>query len=134
MSGSGSYSWASEDEIVTEVKRSRDYKRKKCLLYKDLVMQSIKHVLIELEGAKYTHWYLKLNPFWWVAQMVPVKRIIGAVVVMIDFMIFCFTTTHALSVYHHYRIQHYVIKFVRDFRQVGGFLRYPLSIKLTTTI
>jgi hypothetical protein len=33
-----------------------------------------------------------------------------------------------------YSIQHYVIKFVSDLRQVGGFLRvlrFPLSIKLT---
>ena len=36
-----------------------------------------------------------------------------------------------------YLIQHYVIKFVSDLRQVGGFLlvlRFPLSIKLTATI
>jgi hypothetical protein len=36
-----------------------------------------------------------------------------------------------------YLIQHYVIKFVSDLRQVSGFLlvlRFPLSIKLTTTI
>ena len=36
-----------------------------------------------------------------------------------------------------YLIQHYVIKFVSDFRQVGGFLlviRFPLSIKLTATM
>ena len=35
-----------------------------------------------------------------------------------------------------YSIQHYVIKIVRDLRQVGGFLRvlrFPLPIKLTTT-
>jgi hypothetical protein len=34
-----------------------------------------------------------------------------------------------------YSIQHYVIKFVSDLRQVGGFLRvlgFPLPIKLTT--
>jgi hypothetical protein len=29
-----------------------------------------------------------------------------------------------------YSIQHYVIKFVSDLRQVGGFLRYPPPIKL----
>ena len=29
-----------------------------------------------------------------------------------------------------YSIQHYVIKFVSDLRQVGGFLRFPPSIKL----
>jgi hypothetical protein len=36
-----------------------------------------------------------------------------------------------------YSIQHYVIKFVSDLRQVGGFLRvlrFPLPIKLTTMI
>ena len=36
-----------------------------------------------------------------------------------------------------YSIQHYVIKFVSDLRQVGGFLwvlRFPPSIKLTATI
>ena len=36
-----------------------------------------------------------------------------------------------------YVIQHYVIKFVSDLRQVGGFLqvlRFPPPIKLTATI
>jgi hypothetical protein len=33
-----------------------------------------------------------------------------------------------------YSIQHYVIKFVSDFRQVGCFLRSPPPIKLTTAI
>jgi len=36
-----------------------------------------------------------------------------------------------------YSIQHYVIKFVSDLWQVGGFLlvlRFPSPIKLTTTI
>ena len=36
-----------------------------------------------------------------------------------------------------YSIQHYVIKFVSDLRQVGGFLRvllFPQPIKLTATI
>jgi hypothetical protein len=36
-----------------------------------------------------------------------------------------------------YSIQHYVIKFVNDWRQVGGFLRvlrFPPQIKLTATI
>jgi hypothetical protein len=35
------------------------------------------------------------------------------------------------------RMQHYVIKFVSDFRQIGGFLRvlqFPSQIKLTATI
>jgi hypothetical protein len=36
-----------------------------------------------------------------------------------------------------YLIQHYVIKFVSDLRQVGGFLwvlRFPPPIKLTATV
>jgi hypothetical protein len=33
-----------------------------------------------------------------------------------------------------YSIQHYVIKFVNDLRQVCSLLWFPLSIKLTTTI
>jgi len=33
-----------------------------------------------------------------------------------------------------YSIQHCVIEFVSDLRQVGGFLRFPSSIKLTATI
>ena len=36
-----------------------------------------------------------------------------------------------------YSIQHYVIKFVSDLQQVGGFLwvlRFPPSIKLTATV
>ena len=61
-----------------------------------------------------------------------------------------FTTTCAISAYHHYKvvcsnpvhgelysIQHYVIKFVSTLRQVSGFLRihwFPLPIKLTATI
>jgi hypothetical protein len=48
-----------------------------------------------------------------------------------------FTTTYAISAYHHwssefeyrsgeaYSIQHYVIKFVSDLRQVDGFLQEP---------
>jgi hypothetical protein len=49
-----------------------------------------------------------------------------------DRMVIGFTATYAISVYHHRcsefesrsgrGVQHYVIKFVSDFRQVGGFL------------
>ena len=62
-------------------------------------------------------------------------------------MVVGFTTTCAISVYHHwccefaYRsgrcVQHYVIKFVSNLRQVGGFLRvfrFHPPIKLTATI
>jgi len=57
------------------------------------------------------------------------------------------TTAYAVSAYHHCcfefesrsgrEVQHYVIKFVSDFRLVGGFLRvlrFPPPIKLTATI
>ena len=50
-----------------------------------------------------------------------------------DLVVVGFTTTYAISAYHHCRcefesqsgwgIQHYVIKFVSDLRQVNGFLR-----------
>jgi hypothetical protein len=50
-------------------------------------------------------------------------------------MVVGFTTTYAISAYHHCccefespsgrDVQHYVIKFVSDLRQVGGFLRVP---------
>jgi hypothetical protein len=65
-----------------------------------------------------------------------------------DRMVVGFTTFYAISPYHHkrcefkflsgevYSIQGYVIKFVSDLRQVGGFLRelrFPPAIKLTAT-
>jgi len=64
-----------------------------------------------------------------------------------DHMVVGFTTTYAISAYHHWccefeswsgwGVQHYVIKFVSDLRQVGGFLqvlRFLPPIKLTATI
>jgi len=64
-----------------------------------------------------------------------------------DRMVVEFTTTYAISAYHHWccefdcrsgrGVQHYVIKFISDLRQVGGFLRvlpFPPPIKLTATI
>jgi len=60
-----------------------------------------------------------------------------------------FTTTCAISAYHHwscklvpahgemYSIQHYMIKYVSYLRQVCGFLlvlRFPPPIRLTATI
>jgi hypothetical protein len=64
-----------------------------------------------------------------------------------DRMVVGFTTAYVLSAYHHWccefeslsrrGVQHYVIKFVSDLRQVGGFLRvlrFPPPIKLTATI
>jgi len=65
----------------------------------------------------------------------------------LDRMVVGFRTTCAISAYHHWccefesrsgrGAQHYVIKFVSDLRQVGGFLRvfrFPPPIMLTTTI
>ena len=66
-----------------------------------------------------------------------------------DRIIVGFTTTYAISAYHHqscelefrsgvmYSIQHYVIKFVSVLRQVDGSfraLRFPPSITMTSTI
>ena len=64
-----------------------------------------------------------------------------------DHMVVVFTTTYAISAYHHRccefesrsgrGVQYYVIKFVSDLRQVDGFLmvlRFPTSIKLTAMI
>ena len=65
----------------------------------------------------------------------------------LDRMVVGFTTYCEITAYHHCccecesrserGVQHYVIKFVSDFRQVGGFLmvlRFPPPIKLTTMI
>ena len=66
-----------------------------------------------------------------------------------DCLVVGFITTYAISAYHHwsceyesrsdevYSAQHYVIKFVSDLLQVGGFLqalRFPPPIKLTATM
>ena len=62
-----------------------------------------------------------------------------------DRMVVGFTTTYAISAYRYCEfesrswrsVQHYVIKFVSDFRQVGGFLlvlRFPPPIKRISTI
>jgi len=72
-----------------------------------------------------------------------------------DRMVVGFTTTYGISAYHHWcsvayhhwccefesrsmwGVQHYLIKFVSDLLQVGGFLRvlqFPPPIKLTATI
>ena len=64
-----------------------------------------------------------------------------------DRMVVEITTTFAIGAYHHCCcefesrsgrvVQHYLIKFVNDLRQIGGFLRnlrFPPQIKLTATI
>ena len=66
---------------------------------------------------------------------------------LLDRMVVEFTTTYAISAYHHWccefkslsgwGVQHYVIKFVSDLWQVSGFLwvrLFPPPIKLTATI
>jgi len=62
-------------------------------------------------------------------------------------MVVGYITTYAIGAYHHWccgfdsrsgrDVQHYVVKFVSDLRQVDGFLRVlrlPPPIKLTATI
>jgi hypothetical protein len=64
-----------------------------------------------------------------------------------DRMVDGFTTIYAISAYHHCccefesrsgrGVQQYVINFVSDLRQIGGFLRvlrFPPPIKLNATI
>ena len=66
-----------------------------------------------------------------------------------DRLVVGYTTTYAISAYptkvvssnpahaEVYSMQHYVITFVRDLRQIGGFLlvlRFPPPIKMTATI
>ena len=62
-----------------------------------------------------------------------------------DRMVVGFITTNAISAYHHYRcefkshsgwvysIQHYVIKFVSELRQVDGFLRVSRDSSINKT-
>ena len=86
--------------------------------------------------------YSSFNLVWWKHST---QKLPG---VCRDRIVFGITTTCAINVYHHWRefesrfgevysIQHYVIKFVSDLRQVDGFLRvlwFPPPIKLTATI
>jgi len=63
-----------------------------------------------------------------------------------DRMVVGFTSTYTISAYHQCcefesrsgrGVQHYVIKFVSDLQQVGGFLRvfrFPPPVKMTATI
>jgi len=60
-----------------------------------------------------------------------------------DGMVVGFTTTYAISAYHHWccefesrsgqGVQHYVIKFVNDLRQVGGFFLSTLVFSTNET-
>ena len=54
-----------------------------------------------------------------------------------DRVVVGFTTTYAISDGEVYSIQHFMIKFVSDMREVVGFLpklRFPPQIKMTGTI
>jgi hypothetical protein len=66
-----------------------------------------------------------------------------------DGMVVGYIATYVTSAYHHkrsefepcsgevYSIQYYVIRFISDLQQIGGFLcvlRFPSPIKLTATI
>ena len=58
----------------------------------------------------------------------------AVVVAVIVYMVVGFTTTYGISAYHHWccefesrsgrGLQHYVIEFVSDLRQIGGFLHH----------
>ena len=73
-------------------------------------------VLLDFGNAP-TVWYLFVIHF------------VTFVLFVLDRMVVGFTTTYAISAYHHsrcefeYSIQHYVIKLVSDLQQVGGLFR-----------
>ena len=73
-------------------------------------------VLLDFGNAP-TVWYLFVIDF------------VTFVLFVLDRMVVGFTTTYAISAYHHsrcefeYSIQHYVIKLVSDLQQVGGSFR-----------
>ena len=72
--------------------------------------------------------YFGFENTWW--KVIPETRACRGC----DHMVVRFATTYAISAYHHwscefeshscgmYSIQHYVIKFLSDLRQIGGFL------------
>ena len=88
-------------------------------------------------------YYTMLNcGIWWKAQRgVFTRGRRGRVRIVFESI-----ATYAISVYHHQHcefearagevqsIQHYVIKLVSDLQLIGGSLRFPPPIKLTTTI
>jgi len=61
---------------------------------------------------------------WWLDLQLPMQSVPIAISVV--------SSNHAHG--EVYLIQHYVIKFVSDLWQVGGFLRFPVSIKLAAII
>ena len=61
---------------------------------------------------------------WWFDLQLPMQSVSIAISVV--------SSNHADG--EVYLIQQYVIKFVRDLWQVGGFLRFPVSTKLAAMI
>jgi hypothetical protein len=65
------------------------------------------------------------------------RRAFSTIYIYRDCMVVGFTTTYAISTYHHSccefeswsvrGVQHYVIKFVSDLRQIGGFTGYSIN-------
>jgi len=80
--------------------------------------------------------------FWWNSLLLPFKNTFMVVIAwQLDLQLpvksLPITTKVVSSKPVHgelYLIPHYVIKFVSDLRQVGGFLRFPTPMKLTATI
>jgi hypothetical protein len=77
-------------------------------------------VLLDFGNAP-TVWYLFVIHF------------VTFVLFVLDRMVVGFTTTYAISAYHHsrcefeYSIQHYAIKLVSDLQQVGGLFGHYIS-------
>ena len=61
---------------------------------------------------------------WWLDLQLPMQSVSIAISVV--------SSNHAHG--EVYLIQHYVMKFVSDLWKVGGFLRFPVSIKLAAMI
>ena len=92
-------------------------------------------MIVHQKSNHFTHWYtLQWTHFFNRGRRGHEGMVVG------------FTTTYAISAYHHWcyecefrsgwGVQHYVIKFVSDLCQVGGFLRvlrFPPPMKLTAT-
>ena len=103
-------------------------------------------VVLNLFASLWKIWKITTNsssniPMWHITMQLTIKGRRGR-----DRMVVGFTTTYAISTYYRWcefesrsgrGVQHYVIKFVKDLRQVGGFLRilrFPPQIKLIATI
>ena len=83
---------------------------------------------VNFRGLTETNWDVlwHLNSWFWYMQMTPL--------VIYTWWIFNYLCNQCLSPLTLYSIQHYVIKFVRELRQVCGFPRSTPLIKLTAMI